>query len=199
MNDDWRVQVTCPTTATAANLGELLREGDFEHGLPQAAADRVIVSVDGHELFLYAGTREQAEQATEAVRSLVATSGVTLETQLRHWHPAAEEWEDPELIEREREESAELKHAEYEVRVQTQSHRDTLDLAERLREQGIPSLHRWHYLLVGAADEDAANALAQQISALVPEGSTVEVEGSASAVEAELPFNPFAVFGGLGA
>ena len=31
MNDDWRVQVTCPTTTTAANLGEQLREGGSAH------------------------------------------------------------------------------------------------------------------------------------------------------------------------
>ena len=67
MNDDWRVQVTCPTTATAANLSELLREGDFQHSLQDAAGERVVVSVDGHELFLYAGSRAQAERATDAV------------------------------------------------------------------------------------------------------------------------------------
>ena len=78
MNDDWRVQVTCPTTATAANLSELLREGDFQHGLEDAAGERVVVSVDGHELFLYAGTRTQAERAAEAVKSLIASSGVTV-------------------------------------------------------------------------------------------------------------------------
>ena len=71
MNDDWRVQVTCPTTATAANLSEVLREGDFEHELQDAAGERVIVSVDGHELFLYAGTRTQAERAAEAVKAVV--------------------------------------------------------------------------------------------------------------------------------
>jgi hypothetical protein len=31
MSDDWRVRHTCPTTAAAANLGERLREGDFQH------------------------------------------------------------------------------------------------------------------------------------------------------------------------
>jgi hypothetical protein len=74
MNDDWRVQVTCPTTATAANLSELLREGDFQHSLQDAAGERVVVSVDGHELFLYAGTRAQADRATEAVKSLIASA-----------------------------------------------------------------------------------------------------------------------------
>jgi hypothetical protein len=214
MNDDWRVQVTCPTTATAANLGELLREGDFQHGLEDAAGERVVVSVDGHEVFLYAGTRTQAERATEAVKSLIASSGVTARTELRRWHPVSEQWidadlplpdsesaiaaEHAEMIAAEREEQANLNYAEYEVRVSTDSHRETLELADKLRQDGIPSLRRWRFLLVGAADEDSAKALAERIGTIAGTGAKVEVEASYKAVEAEVGTNPFAVFGGLG-
>ena len=214
MNDDWRVQVTCPTTATAANLGELLREGDFQHDLQDAAGERVVVSVDAHELFLYTGTREQAQRAAAAVGSLLARSGVTVQTELRRWHPASEEWidaeqplpqsesalaaEHSELIAREREEQADLHRAEWEVRVSTGSHRETLELADRLRQEGMPCLRRWRFLLVGATDEDAANALARRIRALAPADATIQVEGSYTNVEAEARFNPFTVFGGLG-
>jgi hypothetical protein len=214
MNDDWRVQVTCPTTATAASLNEALREGEFQHNMQDAAGERVIVSLDGHELFLYASSRPQAERATEAVKALVARSGVNVRTELRRWHPVSEEWIDADLplpeseaarlaehaetIEREREESANLKHSEYEVRVGTGSHRETLELAEKLRTEGIPCLRRWRYLLIGAVDEDAANKLAERVRALAPPGSSIEVEATVATVEAETPPNPFAVFGGLG-
>jgi hypothetical protein len=214
MNDDWRVQVTCPTTATAANLSELLREGDFQHSLQDAAGERVVVSVDGHELFLYAGSRAQAERATDAVKSLIASSGVAVRTELRRWHPVSEEWidadlplpegekavavEHDELIAQEDQEQSHLDYAEWEVRVSTGSHRETLELADTLRGEGLPSLRRWRYLLVGARDEDAAKALAERIRALAPAGSDVEVEASVRVVEAEMPGNPFAVFGGLG-
>ncbi|HEX3803014.1 MAG TPA: hypothetical protein VHV75_09260 [Solirubrobacteraceae bacterium] len=214
MNDDWRVQVTCPTTATAANLAELLRDGGFEHSMQDAAGERVIASLDGHELFLYAGTRAQAEKAAEAVKALAAPSGVSIRTELRRWHPASEEWADAdlplpeseravaeehaELIAEEREESQSLHFSEYEVRVGTQSHRDTLELAGKLRADGIPSLRRWRYLLIGTADEDAAKALAERIRTIAPAGSTIEVEASLREVEQETPANPFAIFGGLG-
>jgi hypothetical protein len=214
MNDDWRVQVTCPSTTTADNLGEQLREGGSAHGLGEAAGERVIVSVDGPELFLYAATRDQAEKAAEAVKTLAAPSGVSVRTELRRWHPASEEWADAdlplpaseaaaaaehaELIAREREESATMHFSEYEVRVETGSHRETVALAEKLRAEGIPSLRRWRYLLVGAADEQSAATLADRISVLAPLGSKVEVEGSLAAVAQETPANPFAVFGGLG-
>jgi hypothetical protein len=200
MNDDWRVQVSCPTPAAAADLGNLLRDGDFKHELERAAGDRVVASIDDDELFLYAATRDPA--------------GVAVHTELRRWHPGSEEWVDAdlplpaseadaaaehaELIAQEREESAAMHYSEYEVRVESHSHRDIVALAKRLRDEGIPSVRRWHFLLVGAADEDAANALAERIKGEVPAGSTVTVEASFDAIEAETPGNPFAVFGGLG-
>jgi hypothetical protein len=214
MNDDWRVQVTCPTSAIAANLSEQLRDGDFQHELQDQAGERVIVSLDGHELFLYAGSRTQAEKASEAVKSLVAKSGVAVRAELRRWHPVSEEWidadlplpesesavaaEHAEMIERERAEQSHLKYAEWEVRVSTDSHRDTVELADRLRQEGVSSLRRWRYLLVGAGDEDAAKTLAERIRAVAGSDVKIEVEASSSVVEAEAPNNPFAVFGGLG-
>ncbi|HET9094535.1 MAG TPA: hypothetical protein VFN36_05560 [Solirubrobacteraceae bacterium] len=214
MNDDWRVHVTCPTTATAAELSDLLRAGEVQHELETAAGERVIVSVDGRELFLYAGTREQAERAIAAVGSLFVRSGVTAPPDLRRWHPVSEEWVDAdaplpqsetaraaehaELIEQQRREQAELRYAEWEVRVSTASHRETVELVDTLRAEGIPALRRWRFLLVGAADEDAARALAQRIGALAPADARIEVEASYPTVEAEVGPNPFAVFGGLG-
>jgi hypothetical protein len=214
MNDDWRVQVTCPTTATAANLGELLRDGDFQHELDEAAGERVVASIDGNEVFLYAATRPQAEKAADAIKALVAPSGISIRTELRRWHPGSEEWADAdlplpateaeaaaehaELIARERAESAAMHESEYEVRVESHSHRDIVALANRLRDEGIHSVRRWHFLLVGVDDEQAAAALAERIRGEVPAGSTVTVEASFVAVEAGVPGNPFAVFGGLG-
>jgi hypothetical protein len=214
MNDDWRVRVTCPTTATAVALSDELRSGSVEHELENAAGERVIVSVEAHELFLYASTREQAQRAADAVKRLAATANVSVTSELRRWHPIAEEWEDPEAplpattaevsaeyaqeTERERAESAALKFSEFEVRVQCPSHRDVLDLAERLRAEGIPSLRRWHYLLIGAPDEASADALAERITPDLPPGSTVETEASLAAIAADTPPNPFAIFGGLG-
>ncbi len=215
MNDDWRVQVTCPTTAAAANLNELLREGDFQHDLQDAAGERVVVSLDGRELFLYAGTRAQAERASAAVKALVARSGPSVRAELRRWHPVSEQWVDAdlplpdsetavatehaEMIERERAEQSQLEYAEWEVRVSTDSHRATVELAGKLRQEGINSLRRWRYLLVGAADEDAAKVLAERVRAIAGAEAKVEVEASSAVVEAERPNNPFAVFGGLGA
>lgn len=214
MNDDWRIRATVTSDARASELGELLGRGGVDHELATAAGERVVVSVDDRHVFLYASTREQAERAAEALAKLAGDRGWEISTELRRWHPAAEEWKDPdaplpstdaaveqehaELIERERLESARLGFSEYEVRIACRSHRDTIELANRLRSEGIPYLRRWRYLLVGASDEQSAAALAERLSGEVPAGCTVNVEASLAAVNAELPPNPFAVFGGLG-
>jgi len=174
----------------------------------------VIVSLDGNLLFLYAGDRAQAEKAIAAVTSLVSASGQGVQTELRRWHPVAEEWVDAdqplpgigggvtaehaEMIAQERAEQAHLDYAEWEVRVSTETHREAVELSDALRQQGIANMRRWRYLVVGAGDEDAANALAARVRGIAPADEKVAVEASAPAVEAEMPGNPFSVFGGLG-
>ncbi|HTX46496.1 MAG TPA: hypothetical protein VMD48_09470, partial [Solirubrobacteraceae bacterium] len=134
--------------------------------------------------------------------------------ELKRWHPAAEEWEDPdvplptsageeaaeraELMEREREEAEEDRSTEFEVRVQCNSHGDAVRLAEQLEAERLPHARRWRYILVGAADEDSAQALAERLRSEAPEGSEVTVEGTAGAALDERPPNIFALFGGLG-
>lgn len=216
MSDDFRVKVTLPDRPDATWLGERLASGELEHGLAPGAAGRIAVSVDrdDREVFLYADSREGTEAAAAAVRSLLASAGKTAEIELRRWHPTAEEWEDVEvplpaspaedaaeharLVEQERTESAAWGAAEYEVRVQCPSHRDTVELSERLSDEGLHPVRRWRYLLLGASDEDSAQALADRLVSEVPAGATVTVEASLAAVAHETPFNPFAVFGGLG-
>lgn len=70
--------------------------------------------------------------------------------------------------------------------------------SEQLRQEGLPAVHRWKFLLVGATDEDMAKELAERIREEAPARSRVNVEGTWAAAYAERPPNPFAVLGGLG-
>ena len=133
MNDDWRVRAELPDAAQARELANALARGELEHSLESAAGDRVIVSVDGAELFAYAATREQAARVDEALRATAAARGWNITTELRRWHPIAERWENPDeplpatatetAAERAQEliqdhvEAAALGYTEYEVRV----------------------------------------------------------------------------------
>jgi hypothetical protein len=214
MSDDWRLAVSLSDDGAAHALTERLEAEKLGEDLETSFGDRLIVSGEGNVL-IYAGEREQADLAANAIRALAAEHGWEAELELKRWHPTAEAWEDPdkplpatdaeraaehaELVAREREESTERGYAEYEVKVHCSSHRDTVKLADRLRDEGLPIVRRWKYLLVGASDEDAANALAERLRGEVPAGATVTAEVSQRAAWDDDPGRgSFAMFGGLG-
>jgi hypothetical protein len=97
----------------------------------------------------------------------------------------------------ERREIEETGHPEYEVRIDLPSHEDAKQLVERLSAEGLRSVHRWKYVLLGAADEDSAHELAERVRSEVPPGSTVAVEGTWREAYAERPHSPFWFLGGL--
>ncbi|HET7454871.1 MAG TPA: hypothetical protein VFJ76_05065 [Solirubrobacterales bacterium] len=212
MNDDWRLQIDFVETHFADALHDRLDAEELEHDLSRAFHDRVIVSNDGTTVFLYAGDREQAEKAQKLVERLTSEEGEEVKLSFTRWHPEAEEWrpadeplpqdaedraaEHAARVAREREES-EANGPEYEVRIDLPSRREAEELADRLRGEGLPTAHRWKYVLVGAADEDSADALAERIRGEAPPGSSVAVEGTWSEAYAERPHSPFWFLGGL--
>lgn len=207
MNDDWRVRVQLREHGLAHELGELLAASELEHDLERSFEHRVIVSVDGPELFAYAGDRAQAQRAEALIRRLATEHGWESDVQLTRWNAAAEAWEDPdapiadpaaERIADERAESAEQGYPEFEVRLTFAHRSDAAALAHRLAEEGIPHLHRWSVVLVGAADEASAQTLATRLRAEAPAAGTVTVERNERAVYDSLPRSPFTVLGGLG-
>jgi hypothetical protein len=213
MNDDWRIQVDFVEEGLADAVHDRLDAEELEHDLSRAFHDRVIVSRNGTTIFLYAGDREQAEKAQTLVEGLAQQEQEEVEVSFTRWHPEAEEWrpadeplppdadataaEHAVRVARERQESEESGYPEYEVRVDLPSHGEAKDLVERLDGEGLRSVHRWKYVLLGTADEDSANELAERIRAEVPPGSTVAVEGTWREAYAERPRSPFSFLGGL--
>jgi hypothetical protein len=214
VNDDWRLQIDPSEAEHAGPLVDRLDARELEHDLSEAFADRVVLTRDGSRVYLYAATREQLEAARELIKSLSQEHEWALQSELRHWHPEAERWEDPEsplpesasareaeheeAIEAERHSEQAHGYPEFEVRVEFPSRHDAVRFDHRLHEEGLPTARRWRYVLIGAGDEDSAKALAERLRAEAPEGSEVKVEGSWKSALAETPANPFAIFGGLG-
>jgi hypothetical protein len=210
MNDDWRLRIDLHETDRAQWLADRLDTHQLRHDLSEAFRDRVVVTCDGTVVFLYAGTREQAEKGRDLIEAEARQQQWVIDIDLRRWHPIAEEWEDPDkalpisdgarraereaLMVREREDAAKRGYPEFEVRVDLPSRHDAAQLSEQLDTEGIPTVHRWKYLLVGATDEDSAKALAERIRSEAPSGSRTKVEGTLAVVYAERP-NPFAVLG----
>ena len=214
MNDDWRLRIDAHDEGDARDLTHALEEHPVEPSGFDPIDDRVVITHDGAEVFCYAATREQAEQTQKAVESLASGKPWKLDFELRHWHPTAEEWEDPdkplpegdaqlaeerrERMAQERADAAAEGYPDFEVRIHCKSHRAANDLAEKLEAEGIPFTQRWSTVMVGAADEDSAAQLAERLRTEAPEGSEVTVEGNLRAVYNERPGRRFWMLGGLG-
>ncbi len=215
MNDDWRLSIEFSEHGFAHGMTEDLAAGELDHDLEESFGDRVIVTHDGPHVFLYAASREQTEEAEKAMRSLAEKNNWHIAAStLERWHPTELEWQDPDrplpaneeeqrsehevLIEEERQEAVERGYPEWEVRVDLPGHHEAAELSKQLNAEGLQNVRRWKYLVVGAIDEDSAEALAERLRAEAPEGSTVKVEGTFEAARHEAPANPFAIFGGLG-
>jgi hypothetical protein len=214
MDDDWRLQIDLDDDGVGGEIADHLRSSELEHDLAVDFDKRVIVSHEGERIFLYAGDREQLERARGVVEKFVDGKGWKANLELRHWHKVAEDWEDPDVAEPTTAVEEEAEHerlmqtedeevaargglAEFEVRVEFPSHAEAREFAEKLKGEGFEPVRRWRYLVVGAADEDAAKELADRIRAEAPADSKVTAEGSLAAAWAERPVNPFFFLGGL--
>ncbi|HWO47138.1 MAG TPA: hypothetical protein VNM41_03675 [Solirubrobacterales bacterium] len=211
-NDDWRLQIDFRDDGALDALQDRLDARELEHDLSEAFHDRVIVSRNETTIFLYAGDREQAEKARHLVVRLAAEDEEEITIDFKRWHPLSLEWEPAdqplpedaaaraaehqERIAKERQETEEQGYPRYEVQIELPSRGEADEFADRLRSEGLPTVRRWRVVLVGAADEDTAEALAERIRGEVPAGSKVAVAGSLQEAEDDVP-GPFAFLGGL--
>ncbi len=201
MNDDWRLQIELDDAGVSGQISDHLRAAELEHDLETAFDRRVIVSHEGGTIYLYAGERGQLEKAQRVVQGQLDQKGWDGKFELRHWHEVAEDWEDPDVAESTAETPPSTEPggvAEFEVRVEFSSHGEAREFAKKLEDEGFEPVRRWKYMVVGAADEDAAKELADRIRAEAPADSKVTAEGSLAAVWRERPPSPFWWLGGLG-
>ncbi len=193
-NDDWRIRIEVEgASGVAEQLG-----GDLGEEAGELAADlkgqRLSVSVDGEDLFVYAANRREAEKAHAIVEAELRERGIEAKTsRIEHWLEAEERWDNEPPHETWEQEELDRGYAPWEVRVQCGSHQEARDLAERLEAEGYKPLRHFHYLIVGTARKEDAETLAQRLHGEVEVGGEVVLEE----LQAANP-NPFAVFGGLG-
>jgi len=223
MAEDWRVTVTLHDAAHTGTLRDVLHDHDVEDDVRARLGDRVVVSeADAGGLFLYTVTQDAAHEAVRVVRDLLSAEGLQADFEVDHWHPVEERWEDESVAlpateaeqeaEEERLEAAEVAESQdlggalWEVRVELASHRDAVALAERLeadRETILPGWtvsveRRWKYLIIGADNEEQANAVVEHVQRELPAGATIHAEPSGSLAWQARGNNPFAYLGGLG-
>jgi hypothetical protein len=207
-DQDWRLRVRFADEAHGLHLSERLHAAELAHEARAKFGERVVVSRDGPELFLYANSEGAAKEAEGVVRSELEGEGRDADIALDRWHPVEEEWldaaqplpDDPAaeravLMAEESEEARERGYAEFEVRIDLPSWGEATELSKRLDEEGLAHVRRWRYIVLGAANEDAANELAERMRGQLAPDAQVSVEGSFAAAQAEQPYKPFAIFG----
>lgn len=213
MAEDWRVTVTLTDAAGVAPLLQVLHEHRADEEVAVPAGERVAVSATDDSVFLYADSRRSAEAAEKIVTGIAEQDGLEVGLRLDRWHPEEERWEDARVAlpstptqheaEHERREADETADsvgtgiADWDVRVEFRSHHDAVEFAEREEAKGLAVVRRWRYVLIGANDEDDANALAERLAAELPSGAVVHAEPGSGVAWEFAPRNPFAVFGGL--
>ena len=194
MRDDWRIRID---VAEEHAEGLLERFGlDLSSEARELADElkgrRLAVSRDDDTIFVYAGSRAEAETARSIVDAELREAGAEARIgPIEHWLADEDRWDDepPEEFEPEQE-VLEHGHAPWEVRVEAGSPHEAEELARRLQDEGYGVLRRHTYVLVGASSEEEAHDLAKRLHG--------EAEASGELVYETLPQNPFAIFGGLG-
>ena len=194
MSDNWRIRIQ-PREAEHGEtllerLGLDLGSDEAKRLAEELQGHRLAVSRDDHTIFVYTETQPQAEQARGIVEAELAEERIEAEVDVERWLSEEERWSGEPRQETWEQEELEHDHAPWEVRVELPSHGEADELADQLESEGYDVARRWRYLIVGAASEEDAEALAKRVHGEAEPGGQVVWEAT--------PQNPFAVFGGLG-
>jgi hypothetical protein len=190
--DDWRIRIEVEDVhdRLLERLGVEL-DDEARELARELERKRLAVSRDGDEIFVYASTRAEAEQAQAVIESQVRSLGGGAKAgRIEHWLDDEDRWDDEPEGETWEEEEVEHGYAPWEVRMQCGSRREAKTLAEQLESEGYRPVRQSEYLIVGTASKDEADRLAERLHGTVEAGGEVVWE--------TVPGNPFAVFGGLG-
>jgi hypothetical protein len=210
-SNDWRVTVQLADSAKAGAAAAMLSSHAVEDEVRRRLGGRVMVGTDGgQQLYLYAHTQDAASTAQESVSDLLSARGLHATYIMERWHPVAEQWEAADIALPGTEAETEAEHREleasetqeslaehramFEVRIQLQSHHDSVALAERLHAEGYSVVRRWRFVVVGANNADQAEEFAAKIQGEVPSGGVVSTEE----IGPDRPYTAFEILAGEG-
>src|SRR2546423_184003 len=115
MADDFRIVGEVHDEGHGRLFGRLLGERGIVHDVRGQLGDGVLVTRDGPHVFLYTGTRKQAEVAAKVVRDVLAQDEMKASVSpVERWHPAEERWEDAAESLPQTEEQVEAEHERWE-------------------------------------------------------------------------------------
>jgi hypothetical protein len=192
---EWRVEVDLDDEEQGFTLSERIRALDLDEEAQKRLGGNVTVTRDGARMFLYATSEEAVREAERVARELLEVEDVSGAVRVTRWHPDAEEWLDASVplpqteeqreAERRRHEAAEAAEAseegewDYEVHVDPPSHREAVELEEKLNAEGLPVRRRWKHVSIGAPTDEQAEEIAAKVRVMAPQGTEVTVGATA--------------------
>lgn len=193
--EDWRVEINLDDKHEGYDFGERLRARDLDDEARARLGERVYVSRNGPQLFLYAGSEQQAREAELVVRELVEADDLSAEfAGVTRWHPVEQEWRDasiplprtePEVDqeleqkeEAERTEVAEEGSYDWLVKINLPSAADAKQMAETLDETGHPVHRIWRWVTVDVLTEESGNELISSLRESLPADAEIWLEGN---------------------
>ena len=195
MSDDFRIRIELPEQHHAESLVERLGldlgTDEAKRLAKELEGRRLVVSQDENEIFVYASTATEADQARRIAEAEVAEEGIEATiSQVERWLDDEDRWTGDAPGETWEQEELDRGYAPWEVRVEYSSHAEARKQADALEGEGYKVVRRFRYLIVGTSSEEEARALAERLHG--------EVEPGGELVWEVVPQNPFAIFGGLG-
>jgi hypothetical protein len=189
------VRVELADGAAREQFTQLLAEGLSPQGADHAQAlqgDHVSVSGEDANLFVYANSPAQAEQAHTVILAELDHHAIEARTSsVEHWLAEEERWDNEPAGETWEEDAVEHGYAPWEVRVTCRSRHEAGELAAQLEAEDYLPVRRWKHLIVGAATREDADALAARLHGEVEPGGAVVWE---EAIDSHV-VRPFAFFG----
>jgi hypothetical protein len=200
---DWRVTISLTGQENVEQARQSISEQEVEQDVRQRLGRNIVVGAGDSQIFLYAGTELAATEAERTARDVLGQLGIEAEFALDRWHPIEEEWQSPDVAMPQTEAEREAEHqrledaetadsvsagsAQWQARVELESHREAVELSHKLESEGYSVVRRWKFLVAGANNEDDAQALAEHIRQEAPPGATVCAEPAG----VRLPFIAF--------
>jgi len=176
--EEWRVEANLDDERHGYPLSERLRAHDLDDEARERLGGRVVVTRDGPHLYLYAASEDGAREAERVIRALLDEEDLTADVTVTRWDPAAEEWVPASEPSGERRAPARAPDHDWFVLASPPEHHDVAALAEQLTADGHPVERRWRYLVIGAASEEGANAIAERVRSELGPDARVEVRAA---------------------
>jgi hypothetical protein len=193
--DDWRVRVELADDDARREFTGLLQDGLSPLGTDLAQAlqgGHVSISGDDENLFVYADSPQQAENAHAVILAELEHHAIVATTSsVEHWLADEERWDNEPANESWEEEVTEKGYAPWEVRVECRSRHEAVQLEKTLESEGYEPVRQWSHLIVGASTREDADALAARLHGEVAPGGAVVWE---EAIDSKV-VRPFVFFG----